>query len=48
MCHVCGREFGLTSLQIHQKQCEVKFKNEEKKKPKEERKPLPRFPEAEL
>jgi hypothetical protein len=27
MCHICGREFGLTSLQIHQKQCEVKFEN---------------------
>lgn len=32
VCHICGREFGLTSLAIHQKQCSIKFVDNEKKK----------------
>lgn len=40
---VCGREFGLTSLKIHYPQCLQKFHNDEKKKPKEERKVPPEF-----
>lgn len=44
LCHICGRQFGLTSLAIHQKTCAEKFVNAEKSKPKSERKSLPVLP----
>ncbi|KAA6394828.1 MAG: putative Zinc finger protein 474 [Streblomastix strix] len=45
MCYICGREFGTTSLQIHQKQCMEKFKAEQAKLPPGQRKPLPKPPQ---
>jgi hypothetical protein len=41
MCHICGREFGLTSLKIHLKNCIEKFTNEELKRHKKDRRPVP-------
>lgn len=32
VCFICGREFGLASLKIHQKICREKFANNEKLK----------------
>ena len=40
-----GREFGTASLEIHIKQCKVKWENEQAQKPKNERKPLPKPPQ---
>lgn len=44
-CYICGREFGLTSLKIHQAQCELRYRNEEAKKDIDQRKDLPAIPE---
>eukprot|EP01083_Nonionella_stella_P133853 407059_1 len=44
MCYICGREYGLTSLEIHQKQCKALWIKREKGKPKSERRPLPKKP----
>lgn len=45
MCYICGREFGTTSLKIHQPQCSEKFLNEERKKlNKAGQRPLPELP----
>mmetsp|Transcript_33350 Transcript_33350/g.58491 ORF Transcript_33350/g.58491 Transcript_33350/m.58491 type:complete len:355 (-) Transcript_33350:43-1107(-) len=44
VCHICGREFGTTSLGIHQKTCARLWEERESKKPKKERKPLPQAP----
>jgi hypothetical protein len=33
-CYICGREFGLTSLEIHMKTCQKTFYNEESNKNK--------------
>ena len=44
MCYICGREYFKKSINIHIDQCKVKFLNEEKKKPKSERRPLPKEP----
>ena len=41
MCYICGREYFKRSIDIHIEQCKVKFLNEEKKKPKHERRKLP-------
>ncbi|KRX10239.1 hypothetical protein PPERSA_07324 [Pseudocohnilembus persalinus] len=44
VCHICGREYGTTSLKIHIPQCEKKWENEQAKLPKNQRKPLPQPP----
>jgi len=46
MCHICGREFGTTSISIHIPQCEKKWIDQENKKPKNERRPVPKAPEV--
>lgn len=45
MCYICGREYFQKSINIHIEQCKVKFLNEQKKKPKGERKKLPAPPQ---
>ena len=44
MCHICGRQFGLSSLLIHQKACKTKFINNENLKAKSQQKDLPEIP----
>ena len=34
LCYICGREFGISSLQIHQKACLHKVKEINKRRPK--------------
>lgn len=41
ICYICGREFGTTSLAIHEPQCLEKWKIENSKLPKSQRRPLP-------
>jgi len=41
VCHICGMQFGVSSLLIHQKACKLKFINNEKLKPVGERRALP-------
>ena len=44
VCHVCGRQYGTHSFEIHLKQCKELWKAREALKEKSERKPLPRDP----
>lgn len=44
MCYICGREYGTKSLEIHLKTCMQKWEIEESKKPKKDRRPMPRPP----
>mmetsp|Transcript_17840 Transcript_17840/g.23504 ORF Transcript_17840/g.23504 Transcript_17840/m.23504 type:complete len:244 (-) Transcript_17840:24-755(-) len=44
ICYICGRQYGLSSFDIHLKQCKKLWIDRESKKPKHERKPLPRDP----
>ena len=44
VCYICGREYFSKSINIHIEQCKVKFLNEQKKKPRHERKKLPNKP----
>ncbi|CAG9316090.1 unnamed protein product [Blepharisma stoltei] len=44
ICYICGREFGTTSLGIHQKNCARLWEERENLKPKRERRPLPEPP----
>lgn len=46
VCYICGREYGTRSLEIHIKACERKFENEQKKLPKNKRKPVPQPPKG--
>ena len=41
-CYICGKQFGKSSLPIHEKACIKKFKAVEAQKPKRERRPLPK------
>eukprot|EP00948_MAST-09A_sp_MAST-9A-sp1_P003297 g3297.t1 len=41
-CYICGRGFGLSSIAIHEKQCLKLWKLREAKKPRHERRPVPR------
>lgn len=41
-CYICGQQFGKSSLPIHEKACIKKWKAREIKKPKRERRPLPK------
>uniref|UniRef100_A0A7S4V0I3 C2HC/C3H-type domain-containing protein n=1 Tax=Alexandrium monilatum TaxID=311494 RepID=A0A7S4V0I3_9DINO len=45
VCHICGREFGKASIDIHIPQCEKKWEAAEAQKPKGERRPVPQRPE---
>lgn len=43
-CYICGRGYGLSSFEIHLKQCKELWVKREEQKPKNERKPLPEDP----
>ena len=45
VCYICGREFTNASLPIHEPQCLEKWKIENSKLPREQRRPLPKKPE---
>ena len=44
MCHICGREYGSRSLDIHVKQCKKKWEVQESQKPPGDRRPCPSTP----
>ncbi|TYZ65574.1 hypothetical protein PybrP1_003176 [[Pythium] brassicae (nom. inval.)] len=44
VCHVCGRQYGLSSFDIHLKQCKKLWLAQEELKPKGERRALPKTP----
>ncbi|KAI9980064.1 hypothetical protein PInf_026889 [Phytophthora infestans] len=44
VCHVCGRQYGLSSFEIHLKQCKKLWVQQEEQKPKNERRPIPKTP----
>ncbi|XP_005091781.1 zinc finger protein 474 [Aplysia californica] len=44
-CYICGRQFTTASIGIHEPQCLEKWKNENNKLPREQRRPLPKKPE---
>ncbi|ESP01248.1 hypothetical protein LOTGIDRAFT_157421 [Lottia gigantea] len=46
VCYICGREFGTKSLQIHEPQCLDKWKVQNAKLPREQRRPLPKKPKG--
>jgi len=43
-CYICGRQYMFGSIDIHVKQCEDLFRKREAKKPKKQRKKLPKRP----
>lgn len=45
VCYICGREFGSTSLSIHEPQCLKKWHAENDKLPKSQRRKTPTRPE---
>ena len=46
LCYICGRKFGTKSIDIHTPQCLEKWKVENDKLPKSQRRPVPKKPEA--
>jgi hypothetical protein len=44
VCYICGREFGSKSIGIHEPQCLEKWKVENSKLPKGQRRPVPKKP----
>ncbi|KAL4110265.1 hypothetical protein PRIC1_001957 [Phytophthora ramorum] len=44
VCHVCGRQYGMSSFEIHLKQCKKMWVQQEEQKPKKERRPIPKTP----
>mmetsp|Transcript_14635 Transcript_14635/g.41832 ORF Transcript_14635/g.41832 Transcript_14635/m.41832 type:complete len:385 (+) Transcript_14635:3-1157(+) len=46
VCYICGREFGTSSIGIHEKQCARKWEDAESQKPPSERRPLPQRPDV--
>ena len=48
ICYICGREFGSKSIGIHEPQCLEKWKVENAKLPKGQRRPLPKKPDGEM
>lgn len=46
LCYICGRKFGTKSIAIHEPQCLEKWKVENDRLPKSQRRPLPRKPEG--
>lgn len=45
ICYICGREFGTKSISIHEPQCLKKWKMENEKLAKKDRRPEPKKPE---
>ncbi|XP_053330020.1 zinc finger protein 474-like [Spea bombifrons] len=45
ICYICGREFGSKSLPIHEPKCLEKWKIENDKLPKGQRRPIPHKPQ---
>lgn len=45
VCYICGREFGSQSLSIHEPQCLKKWKAENDKLPKSQRRKTPVRPQ---
>ena len=48
VCYICGRQYGLKSIEIHQVQCRRLFEAQQAKLPPGERKALPPDPGAGL
>ena len=48
VCYICGRQYGLSSYEIHLKQCKELWIARESLKPPKERKELPKDPTLEL
>ena len=44
-CYLCGRHFGKWSFGFHFSNCHKNWEEEQKKKPKKQRRPLPAAPE---
>jgi len=44
MCHICGREFGSASIDVHIPQCMKKWEAQEAKKPPAQRRSAPSAP----
>jgi hypothetical protein len=47
ICHICGRQYGTASIPIHVRTCAKRFEEEEAKKPRAHRRPLPTAPDYE-
>ncbi|XP_018426609.1 PREDICTED: zinc finger protein 474-like [Nanorana parkeri] len=48
ICYICGREFGTKSLPIHEPKCLEKWKIENDRLPKGQRRPIPQKPQMAL
>ncbi|XP_071997328.1 zinc finger protein 474-like [Engystomops pustulosus] len=48
ICYICGREFGTKSLPIHEPKCLEKWKIENDKLPKGQRRPVPQKPQLDM
>ncbi|XP_069818757.1 zinc finger protein 475 isoform X2 [Dendropsophus ebraccatus] len=48
ICYICGREFGTKSLPIHEPKCLEKWKIENDRLPKGQRRPVPQKPQLDL
>ncbi|OCT98514.1 zinc finger protein 474 isoform X2 [Xenopus laevis] len=48
ICYICGREFGTKSLPIHEPKCLEKWKIENDRLPKAQRRPVPQKPQLDL
>ncbi|XP_040276141.1 zinc finger protein 474-like [Bufo bufo] len=48
ICYICGREFGTKSLPIHEPKCLEKWKIENDRLPKGQRRPIPLKPQVDL
>ena len=46
ICYVCGRQFGSASIAIHEPKCLDKWKIENNNLPSEQRRPVPKKPQA--
>ena len=46
LCYICGQKFGSKSIAIHEPQCLEKWKVENDRLPKGQRRPVPKKPEA--
>lgn len=46
VCYICGRNFGTTSIEIHEQACLAKFRKENNELPKKERRPEPIKPQT--
>ena len=45
ICYICGREYGSRSISIHEPQCLKKWKAENDKLPRDQRRPVPVKPD---